>query len=148
MIAILARITGISPLLVEGIIIAALLGGFGVGAWKIYDAGYAAAGSKCEAEALQSKLDAMQKDRDNARAAAADASLKLAALEAQSKIEEERTAAYVEDLKNHPAPGCALTCDDLRGMRIASSACPALPRAAASLRRSLFPGRGAAPGAR
>lgn len=148
MIAILARISGVPPVVIEAVMLGAFLLAFAGFGFKIYDAGYAAAGSKCEAEALQSKLDAMQKDRDNARAAAADASLKLAALEAQSKIEEERTAAYVEELKNRPAPGCALTCDDLRGMRIASSACPALPRAAASLRRSLFPGRGAAPAAR
>lgn len=134
MIPFLARITGVSPIVIEAVVLGLLLlafAGFGV---KIYDAGYSAADSKCQAAALQSQLDAVRKDRDDARQAAADASLKLTALKAQSKEEEERTADYVAELEKRPAPNCALTCDDLRGMRIASKSCPPLSRSSGSAR--------------
>ncbi|WP_315768194.1 protease IV [Bradyrhizobium sp. SZCCHNR2012] len=129
MIAFLARLTGLSPIVLEAIALGLLLLAFaGVGI-HVYDAGYAAADSQCQAAALQAQLAAAAKDRDDARAAAADASLKLAAMQEQSKVEEERTADYVAELEKRPAPSCALTCDDLRGLRIASKSCPAGARA-------------------
>ncbi|WP_316172158.1 MULTISPECIES: protease IV [unclassified Bradyrhizobium] len=124
MIAVLARLTGLSPIVLEAIALGLLLIAFaGVGI-HVYDAGYAAADSQCQAAALRAQLAAAAKDRDDARVAAADASLKLAAIQQQSKVEEERTADYVAELEKRPAPSCALTCDDLRGMRIASKSCP------------------------
>jgi len=125
MIAMLARLVGVPPIVIEIVVLAALFLAFaGVGI-HVYDAGYAAADSKCEAAALQAKLDALQKDRDDARAAAADASLKLAAVQAQTDAEKEQTDAYIAELEKRPAPSnCALTDDDLRGMR-ASTGKPA-----------------------
>lgn len=126
----------ISPVVAFLIGAGAVLVAGGAYTMKIYNAGYASAESKCEAAALQAQIDAMKQDRDTARSAAADATLKLAAIEAQTKEEQERTAEYVDELKNRPAPSCALTCDDLRGMRIASSSCPAGPRPAAGARKA------------
>jgi hypothetical protein len=90
----------------------------GVGSYKLYEAGRAAAESECQASALQAQIDAMQKDRDDARAAAADATLKLTAIRAHSAEEEQRTADYVAELEKRPAPACDLTAADLRGMRV------------------------------
>jgi hypothetical protein len=110
------------------------LGGGGYAAVKVYDAGYARADAEWEAKALQSKIDAMEKDRDDARAAAASASLKAAALEERAKAADERTAQYVEELAKRPDPGCNLTADDLRGMRSPAAARPrpGAPRKGAS----------------
>ncbi|WP_024340965.1 hypothetical protein [Bradyrhizobium japonicum] len=134
----------ISPVIAGAILFGAALGGAGLYTIKVYEAGRSSAEGKCQAAALQSKIKAMEKDRDNARRAAADAALKLATIEAQAKEEQERTADYVEELKNRPAPSCALTCDDLRGMRIASKSCPAGPRAAAGAGKAHGAGRSTA----
>lgn len=102
----------------------------GVGAIKLYEAGKASAESKCQVDALQAEVDAMKKDRDDARAAAADVTLKLAAIKKQTDDEKEGTAAYVAELEKRAdasrkeADACRLTCDDLRGMRISSKSCP------------------------
>jgi hypothetical protein len=147
MLTFLARITGVSPIVIEAIVFGALLLAFAGVGLHVYDKGYASAENKCQADALQAELEAVQKDLDNARAAAADASLKLAALQASADAEKEQTDAYVADLAKRPAPSCALTCDDLRGLRINSKACPAsaVPRPAA---RSFFHGPGNRPGAK
>ncbi|UPT85174.1 hypothetical protein HAP41_0000033335 [Bradyrhizobium barranii subsp. apii] len=132
MLAALARLIGVPPIAIEAVVFGLLLLAFAGAGFKIYDAGFEAADSKCEAAALQSQLDAVQKDRDDARAAAAAASLKLAALEANADVEKGKTADYVAELEKRPAPDkCGLTCDDLRGLRIASKSCPADPRPSA-----------------
>jgi hypothetical protein len=140
MLAALARLIGVPPIAIEAVVFGLLLLAFTGAGFKIYDAGYAAADSKCQAAALQSQLAAVEADRDNARSAAADASLKLAALEANSTIEQERTAEYVDELEGRAAAAksegrpnaCALTCDDMRGLRIPSKSCPAGPRPSAA----------------
>lgn len=155
-IALITRVGGLFGLKLSefwaGAIAAALLAAaIGVYSWRLYDAGYAAAESKCEAASLQSQIDALQADRDNALKAASDASLRLASIEKQAHDNDERTAAYVAELearktdlaKDGKPNACALTCDDLRGMRIASRACPAGPRPAAGA-GAVFSGRRAA----
>jgi hypothetical protein len=103
----------------------------GLGALKAYDVGYASADARCERAALQSQLDAMTRDRDEARIAAADAALRGAAIQRKADADQKGTTYYVEQLKRQAAsPACGLTCDDLRGMRIASPACAAGARAA------------------
>lgn len=107
----------LAPIAALAIGAAAITGAFGVYSLKLYNAGYARAEGKCEAAALQSQVDALQADRDNARSAARDATLKLAAMEQQSQADQERTDAYVKELETNPVPSCALTDDDLRGLR-------------------------------
>jgi hypothetical protein len=145
----IVRIAGLFGIRLNGfaagaIITAGLFLAFGIYSYKLYDAGYASAHSQCEADALRSQLEAVQADRDRARLAAASASLRMAAIEAQSMTEKEGTAKYVEELRQRveqaekattpntaPINACALTCDDLRGMRIPSAACgTAKPRPA------------------
>jgi len=89
----------------------------GYSGWLVHR-GYAWANSKCEAAALQSKIDALELDRDAGRAALADARLRVLGIERQANADKEGTAAYVEDLKKRFASACAITDDDLRGMRI------------------------------
>jgi hypothetical protein len=153
-IALITRLSGLFGLKLSefwaGAIAAALLAaGLGLYSWRLYDAGYASAEGKCEAAALQSQIDALQADRDNAMAAARDAALRLASIEKQAHDNDERTAAYVAELEARKQDGkpnaCALTCDDLRGMRIVSKACPAGPRPAAGA-GAVFPGRRAGGG--
>jgi len=100
--------------IVAGVIIIAFAGYSG---WLVHR-GYAWAGGKCEARALQSKIDALEADRDAGHAALADARLRSAGIELQANAEREGTAAYVEDLKARFASACAITDDDLRGLRI------------------------------
>lgn len=127
MIATVARLIGVPSIAIEAALAAALvLAGF-FGYSKIYHDGYAAAESQCQAAAIQAELDAVKKDRADARAAAADAALKLAAIQAQTDAEKGRTDDYIAELEKRPVPSCALTCDDLRGLRIASKSCPAGP---------------------
>lgn len=125
MIALLARLAGIPPIAIEAVIVVLLVLAGAGGAGIIYHKGYAAAEGKCEAAALQAKLDAARKDRDDARAAAADASLKLAAIQQQADTEKEQTDAYIAQLESKPDGACALTDDDLRGMRASGGAAPA-----------------------
>jgi hypothetical protein len=66
---------------------------------------------------LKSQLAAVEQDRGNARKAAADAALRGAAIEANAAVEKESTDAYIRDLESRPNTACALTDDDLRGMR-------------------------------
>jgi hypothetical protein len=95
--------------------VALLLGG---GSLALYAKGYAAADAKCDAAALQSKIDVLEADRDAARRALADARLRAASIELQANADKEGTAVYVEQLKTRFASACAITDDDLRGMRI------------------------------
>jgi hypothetical protein len=141
MIAWLVTRTGFSTAVVEtiaAVCVSVLLAGAGTfGVIHVYDAGYAAADAEWQAKALQSKIDAMTKDRDDARAAAADASLKLAAIQAQTDAEKEQTDAYIAELENRPAPSCALTDDDLRGMRAPTGASAARTGLARKARRAV-----------
>lgn len=137
LIALLARLVGVPPIAIEAIIVVLLLLCGGFGTLTIYEKGYAAAEGKCEAAAIQAKLDAVEKDRDDARAAAADASLKLAAIKQQADTEKEQTDAYVAELEKRPAPTCALTDDDLRGMRAPVAKPAAAGKGASSFSRWL-----------
>ncbi|MCK1669449.1 protease IV [Bradyrhizobium sp. 153] len=104
----------------------------------LYNAGYAAADGAWREKALEAQLAAMRADRDAARAAAADAALREAAITQRAEQERAGTDAYVEQLKKQNEAlavagkpnACSLTCDDLRGMRIKSSACGPAARAA------------------
>lgn len=121
-----------------------LLIGTGIGSWWL---GHHRAEADCQADevaaAMQSKIDAANKDRDEAKAAAADAALRLAAIEQQSKEEQERTAEYVDDLEKRPVPACALNDDDLRGMRAPARARAARKRTSAGAARPHAAGAGA-----
>ena len=122
------------------LVAAGLFLAFGAYSYKLYDAGRSSAQSECEAAALRSQLDAVIADRDRARMAAASASLRMAAIEAEANVEKEGTRKYVEELQQRIAAeqaakpagaqvnACALTCDDLRGMRVPSAACGTAPR--------------------
>ena len=100
--------------IVAGVIAVAFAGYSG---WLVHR-GYAWAEGKCEAAALQSKIDALERDRDATRSALADARLRTAAIELQANAEKEGTANYVEQLKANFSSACAIIDDDLRGMRI------------------------------
>jgi hypothetical protein len=94
--------------------VAAVSGACGTALYKVYSAGFDAANAQWEAKALQSKIDAMKADRDTARRAAADATLKVKAIEDAARKEQEGIAEYVEELSNRPADSkCALTDDDI-----------------------------------
>lgn len=100
--------------MVAGVIAVAFAGYSG---WLVHR-GYDWADGKCEARALQSKIDALEADRDAGRAALADARLRQAGIELQANAEKQGTAVYVEGLKARFASACALNDDDLRGMRV------------------------------
>jgi hypothetical protein len=107
-------------------IVALVLGGCALGAGvHLYNAGYAAADGKWREKALEAQLAAVQADRDAAKRAAADEALRAASIQQQAEQERAGTDAYVEELKSHVVGACALSCDDLRGMRIKSGACAA-----------------------
>lgn len=116
---IFARFIACTPCVVFVVFVLSTTGAYWVGHHQM--------ASECHedevAAALQSKIDAANEDRDAARAAAADASLKLAAIQKQSEDDKERTDQYVHELENRPAAKpddknpCGLTDDDLRGMR-------------------------------
>jgi hypothetical protein len=107
-------------------IVALMLGGCALGAGvHLYNAGYAAADGKWREKALEAQLAAVQADRDAAKRAAADEALRAASIQQQAEQERAGTDAYVEELKSHVVGACALSCDDLRGMRIKSGACAA-----------------------
>ena len=90
----------------------------------VYAKGYRAAETKCEAAALQSKIDALERDADIARSALADARLRSATIQLQAEAEQRGTANYVEQLKAHYSSACAINDDDLRGMRIERGEAP------------------------
>ena len=127
-----AAIAGVIALLIGGALTAA-----GV---HLYNSGYAAADGAWREKALEAQLAAMRADLDAARKAAGDEALRAATIQNQTEQERAGTNAYVEELEKQNAalaaggkPNvCALTCDDLRGLRIKSSACAAPPGAAAS----------------
>jgi len=122
--------------------VAAIAGGISYIAFTAYRHGVEKTEAKWQARALQSKLDAANADLAAARTAAADAALRARAIEAQSQIEMEGVAEYVEELKTRAAPACLLTDADLRGLRAAGRNGPtaAKPPAAARLPK---PGAGA-----
>lgn len=109
---------------------ALLLGG---GSLALYAKGYAAADAKCDAAALQSKIDVLEADRDAARRALADARLRAAAIELEANADKEGTAVYVKQLEARFASACAITDDDLRGMRIKPPGAAARAAAGAGL---------------
>ncbi|BAL77018.1 protease IV [Bradyrhizobium cosmicum] len=113
--------------------IAAVAAGF-----HLYNAGYAAADGAWREKALDAQLAAARKDLLEANRAAGDAVLRARAIEQQAQQERVGTDAYVDELRKQnealAASGkpnaCSLSCDDLRGMRIKSSACAAPARPA------------------
>jgi hypothetical protein len=106
--------------------IALVLGGCALGAGvHLYNAGYAAADGKWREKALEAQLAAARADLDAANRAAGDEALRAASIQQQAEQERAGTDAYVEELKTHVVGACALSCDDLRGMRIKSGACTA-----------------------
>lgn len=164
MIALITRAAGLfglslAPFWAGAIALGVVAGGFGLYSAKLYNAGYRSAESKCQAAALQSQIDALQEDRDNAKRAASDAALRLASIEKQTTENQERTSAYVAELEQRNAAtppidgkpavksgGCALTAADLRGMREPRArANPARPRP--PVRARLFGPRRQAPAA-
>lgn len=115
----------LSPFLAGAIVAGLIAGAFGFYSYKLYDAGYSSAEGECQAAALQSKIDALEMDRDNAQLAAKAAAMKLASIEKATEENKGRTDAYVAELEKRasaPQPdgskasGCGLTPDDLRGM--------------------------------
>lgn len=122
-----------------GAITAAIVGGVVIGgsAWALHSAysyGVDQTEAKWQAKALQSKLDAAKADLDAARLAEAAAKLRTAAVERAALEEQRGVAEYVEELKKRPSAACALTDDDLRGLRIGRNANPAKSRHAPKAR--------------
>ena len=91
----------------------------GVTWWTVhwYNSGYETADGEWKAKELQAQIAKLEDDRDAARAAAASASIKVAAIAEQAKQGKEADAKYIEELKSRPIGGCALTDADRRGMR-------------------------------
>jgi hypothetical protein len=108
-----------------------LVSGAAIAGWKLYDAGAETARAACRMDELQSEVDVLKMDRDNARAAAADATFKQVAIKQAADQEKAKTDDYIAKLeerakaKPDEARACHLTCDDLRGMRIDTKACGA-----------------------
>lgn len=122
----------LSPFAAGAIAAGLIVAGAGGVALHLYNAGYRSADEKCDAASLRSQLEAVRIDRDAARLAERDAIGKSALIEHQANADKEGTAAYVEQLKAHFANACALTDDDLRGMRAQAGAGRTAKRAAAS----------------
>lgn len=120
--------------------VAAVTAGF-----HLYNAGFAAADGAWREKALDAQLAAARKDLIEANRAAGDAVLRARAIEQQAEQERVGTDAYVDELRKRnealAAAGkpnvCGLTCDDLRGLRIKSAACPAPAGAAGGARADL-----------
>lgn len=103
------------PYLLGAAALAAVAGSIWLYGVNKYNAGYADADSKCQAEAIRSQLDAMTADRDAARSAEADAKARADRMRDEARAEMEGVAEYVEELKKRPpAAACRLTGDDLR----------------------------------
>lgn len=123
-----ALVAGVLALLIGAALLAA-----GV---HLFNAGYAKADGAWREKALDAQLAAARKDLAEANRAAGDAVLRARAIEQQAEQERAGTDAYVEDLRKQNAAlagsgkpnACALSCDDLRGMRIASPACTGAAR--------------------
>lgn len=115
-------------------IVVGIAGGVSYITFSAYRHGVEKTEAKWQARALQSKLDAATADLAAARTAAADAALRAKAIEAQSQIEMEGVAEYVEELKKRAAPACLLTDADLRGLRAAGRHRPTAAKPAASAR--------------
>lgn len=94
--------------------IAAAAGGVGV---HLYNAGWNSADAHWQAKALQSQIDALTMDRDQARAALSDERLRVADIERQANADKEGTSVYVDELKKTFAAACALDDADLRFLR-------------------------------
>lgn len=120
-----ALVAGAIALLIGGVLTATGL--------HLYNAGYAAADGAWREKALEAQLAAARADQAEARRAAADAAFRAETILHQAEQERAGTDAYVEDLRKQAAAlaaagrpnACALSCDDLRGMRIQSRACAA-----------------------
>ncbi|SDC06085.1 hypothetical protein SAMN05216337_1001154 [Bradyrhizobium brasilense] len=126
-----------------GVLAVALAGAGAATGLKIYNAGQSSAESECQAAALQARIDTLEADQAIGRRALADARLKVTALEEQSEQDRKGTADYVEDLKKSYQAACALTDDDLRGLRAQGRAGrgPAAKGAAGGTGQSHAPGR-------
>lgn len=71
---------------------------------------------KCQEASLRTKIAGLERDLAasiNAEQAAEQARLQA---EQNAKADDERIAAYEQELRNRPEPNCALTDDDLRGL--------------------------------
>ncbi|WP_018456791.1 hypothetical protein [Bradyrhizobium sp. WSM4349] len=112
-----AALAGVLALIVGGMATAAAV--------HLYNVGYAAADGAWREKALEAQLAAARADLDAAMRAAGDEALRAASIQQQAEQERAGTDAYVEELKSHVVGACALSCDDLRGMRIKSGACTA-----------------------
>ncbi|MBR0755629.1 protease IV [Bradyrhizobium jicamae] len=115
-----------------GLIALVVGGGAAAAGLHLYNAGYAAADGAWREKALEAQLAAARADIDAAKKAAGDEASRAATIQQQADEERAGTDAYVEDLKKRITGACALSCDDLRGMRIKSSACAAPAGAAAA----------------
>lgn len=125
--------------LVAGVLAILAGGALTLAGVHLYDAGYAAADGAWREKALEAQLAAARADQAEARRAAADAAFRAETILHQAEQERAGTDAYVDELRKQAAAlaaagrpnACQLTCDDLRGLRIHTSACPAEPRSAA-----------------
>lgn len=82
--------------------------------YGVREAGYNAAMRECQAEKLNSQLNAAKADLQAARNASAHAREQIEQLDAEVNAERQRSKDYEEALAKRPAPGCTLTDDDLR----------------------------------
>lgn len=74
----------------------------------------------CQADKLRAELATKNADIENARRAAADATLRASAIQVDVDAANKRADDYAEELKKRPVPSCGLTDADLRRLRPAS----------------------------
>ncbi len=94
-------------LLIGAVVVATFVG--------IRQSGYNAAMRKCEAAALQLKLQAKQADLDAANKANAEMAKARDESAARAEQSEQEVARYAEELKKRPNGACLLTDDDIIG---------------------------------
>lgn len=109
----------LSPFAAGALLMAAVSIGIGGGlTWfgvHQFNKGVSQERAKCQADKLQSQLNAAHADLQAARNAAAFSAAKVKELDADVAAEKKRSEDYAEALKKRPAaPGCTLTDDDLR----------------------------------
>lgn len=130
-IAFLAARIGLSKpvLILIAIVACVVMIGASVGYLELhfYNRGFAAADAQWKARALQSKIDAANSDKAIAQASVDDAQKQIDDLTKTLADEKLRSADYAKQLQGHSAPDCALTDDDLRGLRAQSGQLPDRP---------------------
>lgn len=134
-VAIVVRILGLfgvslSPFVAGAIVAGVIAAAAGFVSLHLYNAGWHAADNAWQAKALQSQIDALTEDRDQARRALGDERLKVASIELQSSAAKEETETYVENLKKTFAAACALDDADIRFLHQRAGPGRARPRAA------------------